>query len=140
MVGQFKKPYLQISQDSTFSHTRENSKMFNITPKGCLCSSTLGPQSPKYWKNKFMNKACYLFKIKSYLERPSYGVQNKWKGVSSQCLFSSITKETEKNFMVKYIQQIRNFIVFPKCKNLFFLNVKTYKPQTCSICSEYSSP
>ena len=42
--------------------------------------------------------------------------------------------------MVKYIQQIRNFIVFPKCKNLFFLNVKTYKPQTCSICSEYSSP
>ena len=104
MVGQFKKPYLQISQDSTFSHTRENSKMFNITPKGCLCSSTLGPQSPKYWKNKFMNKACYLFKIKSYLERPSYGVQNKWKGVSSQCLFSSITKETEKNFMVKYIQ------------------------------------
>ena len=57
---------------------------------GCLCSSTLGPhlvgpRFPKYCKNKFMTKAYNLFTIfKTYLERPSYGVQNKWKGFSSQ--------------------------------------------------------
>ena len=95
---------------------------------GCLCSSTLdpwplslaldpqplslvlkrglfGPRPPKYCKNKFMNKAYYLFKIiliqinllthdiqkdaysrysKSYLKRPSYGVQNKCKSFLSQ--------------------------------------------------------
>ena len=52
----------------------------------------------------------------SYLERPSYGVQNKWEGLSSQSFFFSlITKETEKN-------------------------VPIYEPQTCSIRSESSSP
>ena len=41
---------------------------------------------------------------------PSYGVQNKWKDFSSQhVFFSSIAKETEKNFIVKYIQQVHNF-------------------------------
>ena len=61
-----------------------------------------------------MNKAYYLFKFKTlylfkifkklFVKAKLYGVQNKWKGFSSQYFFSSITKETEKNFMVKYIQ------------------------------------
>ena len=30
MVGQFKKVFAQINQDASFSHTRENSKMFKM--------------------------------------------------------------------------------------------------------------
>ena len=54
----------------------------------------LGPLSPKYCNSKFMNKAYYLYKIilfksktlylfkllKKLFRRPSYVVQNKWKG------------------------------------------------------------
>ena len=62
----------------------------------------------------------------SYLERPNYGLQNKWKGFSSQLFyFSSITKATENNFMVKYIQYVHNSTVVPKYKNLVLhVNIK----------------
>ena len=39
-------------------------------------------------------KHTYLIYSKRYLERPSYGVQDKRKGFSSQYFFSSITKKT----------------------------------------------
>ena len=76
---------------------------------------------------------------KSYLERPSYGVQNKWKWkcfFHHSTFFSSVTKETGENFTVKYIRQVHNFKVVLKYKNMFL----HYKPQTCSIWSESSSP
>ena len=52
-------------------------------------SALVDPWPPKYCKNKFMNKANYLFKIKTLnsfkiFKGPSYGVQNKCKGFSSQ--------------------------------------------------------
>ena len=53
----------------------------------------VGPRAPKYCNNKFMNKLfiqdypysklkhyTYSRHSKSYLERPSYGLQNKQKG------------------------------------------------------------
>ena len=56
-----------------------------------------------------MHSRLYLFKIKtltysryskSYLERPSYGVQNKWKGFITAVLFIN-NKRNGKNFIVK---------------------------------------
>ena len=71
----------------------------------------VGPLPPKYSKNKFMNKAYirdytystlnyYTYSIysKSYLERSSYGVQINGKAFHH---FSLMTKEMEKNFMLK---------------------------------------
>ena len=38
-------------------------------------------------------------------------------------VFLSITKEMEKNFMVKYIQYVHNFTVVPKYKNMFLHSI-----------------
>ena len=45
MVGQFKKKLICVDQNSTSSHTRENSKMFNIISKYCSFFSNKLPAS-----------------------------------------------------------------------------------------------
>ena len=45
-VGQFKKIlFAQTNQDSTFSHSRENSKVFNITSKYFIFFNNKAPSS-----------------------------------------------------------------------------------------------
>ena len=101
-------------------HFIDNCKFFVFI--GCLCSSALDPRPPSrrpsvpnilqgqiHEKSIYITYSrLYLFRIKTltysrysknYLERSSYGVQNKWKVV-----FFINNKRNGKNFMMKYIQ------------------------------------
>ena len=104
-----------------------------------LGPNLVGPRSPKYCKNKFMNKTYYLFKIiliRDYSRLTIILIQDIqkaiWKGQAMvskingkvfhhSSFFSSITKKRKKNFMVKW----NTFIKLTTLQ--LFLNI-----QTCS--------
>ena len=91
--------FLEVNTASLSIQKEERKK------NGCLCSSTLDPRppscrpsAPKILQEQIYEQSILLIQdythsrlkhtysrySKSYLERPSYGVQNKWKGFSSQ--------------------------------------------------------
>ena len=87
-----------------------------------------------------MNKAYYSFKIiliqvenivliqdiqKDIYKGQAMVFKTDGKAFHQSSFFSLITKETEKKFMVKYIQQAHNFTVVAKYKSLFLhINLK----------------
>ena len=71
----------------------------------------VAPRPLKYCQNKFMNKTYYLLKIiliqdiqKAIQKGQAMASKINGKDFHRNSFFSLITKETEKDFMLKYIQ------------------------------------
>ena len=87
--------------------------------------STLDPRPPLRRPSgpKIILKHSYSRYSKSYLERLSYGIQNKWKGFSSFFINDKRNENNAEIIWLKYIQYVHIYV--PKYKNLFLhINLK----------------